>query len=127
MVRLPTLEPGEVTPEQLDGSTSDDDLEAVSGWMKRPLADLSFMLALGPRARFQPHAEQMLASYPQFPKEKMRTGKIQRLLEGGESAFPVYVDADDGHDFVIEGRHRLVALWLTETPLIPVVEVRRRK
>lgn len=34
------------------------------------------------------------------------------MLKNGEKPIPIYVEKDDPHNFIMEGRHRIVAFYL---------------
>ncbi|WP_404666647.1 hypothetical protein [Roseateles asaccharophilus] len=92
---------------QHDGS----DLSAVAGWLKCDVDDLDLVVSAEPIQQFMTQIQQMMESYPEFPAEARRTDKIERLLRAGKPAWPVYVERGDQSSFVMEGRHRIVALY----------------
>lgn len=87
----------------------DKDVAAVAAWLKCPVEGLVLRKARLPLARFAAHVSQCKASYAAFPAEARRTRRIANLLRQGEPARPVYVEENDPHLFVLEGRHRIVA------------------
>lgn len=72
---------------------------------------------------YKKSAQDMYESYDEFPQDKKRTDKIIKLLKKGESPLPIYVEKDDPHYFVMEGRHRMVAFYLLGYEEIMVARV----
>jgi hypothetical protein len=106
MVRYPGIEP---------------DLAAVDEWMR---VAVSYRPTTEPMRRFSQRAQDLLDTYPKFPKDKARTDRIIKALRSGAIPWPIFVDTED--DFIIEGRHRIVAfhvLGLTEVPVVYVSKV----
>ena len=87
------------------------DLRVVASWLKCDVADLSLELREESIDQFMPQVREMLASYDLFPKEAARTDRIERLLRKGAAPRPIYVERDDPHNFILEGRHRIVAFY----------------
>lgn len=88
-----------------------DDLKGLCAWLKCDPARLEIRKDKMAIEVFQAHIESCLASYPSFPKEAQRTQRILRRLQKGEPAYPVFVKEGDEAMFILEGRHRIVALY----------------
>lgn len=86
------------------------DLEHAVKWFSGVSPDeCEFSLSLESIETFRSQIDEMVASYPTFPKERARTKKIASEIKNGERALPVFVEYGDDRNFIIEGRHRIVA------------------
>jgi hypothetical protein len=102
------------------------DLRAVCGWLRVPTQEcLNLILQNEPAARYRTGAREMEATYPEFPEEAARAAKIVALLQRGAPPWPLCVDDQDG--FVMEGRHRVVAMIQLGHDPLPVLRIRRRE
>lgn len=72
---------------------------------------------------FAKTAQEMLGTYGEFPKDAARTQKISKLLNQGSPTYPVFIADADPDNFIMEGRHRIVAFWKAQMPRIPVFYV----
>jgi len=91
---------------------TDSDLKDVAGWLRTTVDNLDIDYKSEPMSLYEKSAKEMYESYDEFPKDKKRTDKIIKLLKKGESPLPIYVEKDDPYNFVMEGRHRMVAFYL---------------
>lgn len=98
------------------------DVAAVAEWVQGPL---SYSVVTEPMTRFASRAQALLDTYPEFPSEKKRTLRIVTAIKRGADQWPIFVDAED--DFILEGRHRIVAFHILGLPTVPVVYVSRRE
>jgi hypothetical protein len=73
---------------------------------------------------FRNQAEEMLATYDEFPKEKSRTYQILKRLKHGERPLPIFIEYGDPQKFIIEGRHRIVAFMQMGLKYVTVVTVK---
>lgn len=103
---------------------AEQDLKDLALWLKCDASELHLVIKDEPIAQFLPQIQEMLASYESFPAEAKRTARIERMLKRGEPARPVYVEEDDEHNFILEGRHRVVALYRMGREVVPVCRVR---
>jgi hypothetical protein len=100
----------------------EDDLAHVGEWVHEP----TFRLKIEPMDLFRERAEHLLSTYPEFPRDKARTNKIVRELKAGAPQRPIFCEAEafsDEDSFIMEGRHRIVAFYLTGCETVPVVYV----
>jgi hypothetical protein len=97
----------------------DGDIEAVGEWMQG--GEFAMQLAQCPISRFSSQISSCHESYPKFPGDEVRAMRILRRLRNGAEPWPLFVDGDD---FVMEGRHRMVAFHLFGLETIPVVFVK---
>lgn len=91
---------------------TDSDLKDVAEWLRTTVDDLDIDYKSEPMSLYEKSAKEMYESYDEFPKDKKRTDKIIKLLKKGERPLPIYVEKGDPHNFVMEGRHRMVAFYL---------------
>ena len=55
------------------------------------------------------------------PDHRIRVEKIKRLLETEKPAWPVFIQKNDPHKRIVEGRHRSVAMMELLVPRLPVL------
>lgn len=72
---------------------------------------------------FKKDAMEMLDSFDEFPKDRKRTEKILKEIAKTGIEYPMYVSKDDDFNFVMEGRHRMVAFLILEKKTVPVCYV----
>lgn len=99
------------------------DLVSIGEWQRANPVDLTYKLVIEPISLVIDDASSMYASYDEFPEDEDRTNKIVELLESGSIQLPVFIEMDDAHNFVMEGRHRMVAFYLLNMSTLPVVYV----
>lgn len=100
------------------------DMQAVCEWMGVSRDALRLVERNESIDRFASQIDSMLASYAHFPDEFRRTKAVLRALKSGEPALPVFVE--EGGDFIMEGRHRIVAFHLLGLESVPVITVSRK-
>lgn len=88
------------------------DLKDVAEWLNTTVDNLEIEYKKEPIDLYEKDATEMLATYDEFPKDKKRTDKIIKILKKGGDPLPIYVEKDDKHNFVMEGRHRIIAFYL---------------
>lgn len=96
------------------------DIKSVSEWMNTSVDNLIIDIKQEPIDKFISSIKEMYSTYEEFPRDAQRTKKIITLLKNGELPLPIYVEKNDPHLFVMEGRHRMVAFWLYGLTTIPV-------
>ena len=104
-------------------SITQQDLKDVSEWLGTSADNVKVELKKEPISKFEKQIKEMHGTYDEFPKDERRTNKILNQLKRGEEALPIYVEKNDKHLFVMEGRHRMVAFWLNKMKEIPVAYV----
>lgn len=102
------------------------DLKDVAEWLRTTVDDLDIEYRKESIDLYLKSAREMLESYDEFPQDKKRTDKIIKLLKKGEEALPIYVEKNDEHNFVMEGRHRMVAFYLLGYQEILVARVQSK-
>lgn len=105
-----------------------EDLKHIAQWLNTQVENVNIEYTKESMDLYRQDAIDMLKSYDEFPKDKKRTDKIIRLLKKGESSLPMYVAKNDHNNFVMEGRHRMVAFYLLgyQEVLVARVEVKKK-
>lgn len=86
------------------------DLQKSVKWMQGvDLHDCEIQLTVESIEIFRKQITEMIESYPAYPKDRARMKKIMQEIKEGERALPVFVEYGDPQNFIIEGRHRIVA------------------
>ena len=107
-------------------SVNEEDLKDVAQWLNTEIENVEITYQKESIKLYENAAKEMYDSYDEFPKDKKRTDKIIRLLKKGQSALPIYVEKDDPHNFVMEGRHRMVAFYLLGYEEVMVARVSKK-
>jgi hypothetical protein len=107
--------------------TLGSDIDDVANWMNCQRESLRFRAGTIPSVKFQSLTETLIASYAEFPKDEQRMRKILKRLEQGEAPIPVFIEDNDPSNFIMEGRHRIVAFLLAELPNVPVYFVSKQE
>ena len=99
------------------------DLDDAIEWF--PGKEVSFIVKENvPMSIFNNQALEMLSTYDEFPQEAKRTAKIKQLILKGGKQLPIFVDTIDiGHNFIVEGRHRIVAFYELGLTSVTVIEI----
>jgi len=114
---------GILTMEQVIKLTSPEDVRDVADWLKKPADQIIWQSKEIPASVFEHQVLEMIDSYKHFPKDKERTKKIMNIVRAGGKPQPVFVEANDPSHFILEGRHRIVAFFLLDMPIVPVIYV----
>lgn len=88
------------------------DLIAVSRWLKTDIKNIEIEEREENIDLYKQQIKEMLFSYTDFKKEEKRTLEIIKKINNGDESYPIYVDRDDEFNFILEGRHRIVAFYL---------------
>lgn len=104
-----------------DGAVLKSDLKDVSDWLGCRTQNLRLTRTSMSLDRFRISAEEMLGTYDEFPNDRKRTEMILEKLYAGEPPIPVFIEKDDPHAFILEGRHRIVAFMIYGLTEVPVV------
>ena len=107
-------------------SITQQDLKEVGEWLGTSADNVKIELKKEPISKFEKQIKEMYGTYDEFPKDAKRTNKILNQLKRGEEVLPIYVEKNDKHLFVMEGRHRMVAFWLNKMKEIPVAYVSKK-
>lgn len=95
-----------------------EDLEHVAEWFKRDLSELSFEFKYEDIEKFKKQITEMLKP---TEEDRERIELILKHLKEGEPPYAIFVDKSD--NFILEGRHRIVAFYLYGLKKIPVYYV----
>ena len=114
--------------EFLDKDLFEKDLESIALWLNvESVSHVHVKIKKIDISLFENQIKEMEESYKEFPLEKKRTQKIFDKLNNGEMPQPIYVGKDDPNNFIMEGRHRIVAFkWFGLNEII-VAEVSEYK
>ncbi len=110
----------------MNDKVNQSDLKSVAEWLNTTVDDLEIDMKNESIQLYCQDAIEMLNSYDEFPKDKKRTDKIISLLKKGETALPIYVEKNDNNNFVMEGRHRMVAFYLLGYKEVLVARVKSK-
>lgn len=102
------------------------DLAEVAQWLKCKPEDLELVVTSDSISPFLSQIEEMEHSLVHFPEDEARVDEIEHQLREGSETWPVYVEAGDETNFVMEGRHRLVAFHRCGLELVQVCRVSAR-
>lgn len=97
------------------------DLSETAKWLKCKPQDLALRMAYLPAEIFRELVNGLVESYDQFPAERRRMQKILEEIENGAPPLPVFIEEDDPENFIMEGRHRIVAFLMAGLPTVPVL------
>lgn len=95
---------------ELDQELHLKDLKDLAEWLgASSVGEIEIVFEMMPISLFEEAINSMESTYDEFPKDKARTKKIYKKLLDGESPQPIYIENGDSSNFVMEGRHRMVA------------------
>jgi len=114
--------------EFLDKALFEKDLESIALWLNvESVGHIDVKIKKISINTFEKQINEMEDSYKEYPLEKKRTQKILDKLNNGEMPQPIYVEKNDPHNYIMEGRHRIVAFkWFGLNEVI-VAEVSEYK
>jgi hypothetical protein len=114
--------------EFLDKDLFEKDLQSIALWLNvESVGHVHVKIKKIHIDTFEKQINEMEETYKEFPLEKKRTQKIFDKLNNGEMPQPIYVGKDDPNNFIMEGRHRVVAFkWFGLNEII-VAEVSEQK
>jgi hypothetical protein len=107
---------------EIEKISAPNDIVDVAEWMGKPVDMLSFRFKYEPISKFIDVINELENSYPDFPSEKARTKKIYKSINNGSPLYAIFVDEKD--NFILEGRHRVVAFKWLGVDTIPVIYVK---
>lgn len=91
----------------------DKDMISVSEWLNTKSENILYEKNKEPIEKYKKQIDEMESTYKEFPNDFKRTKKIYDKIKNGEDLYPIYVEKEDETNFVMEGRHRMVAFkWL---------------
>ena len=100
-----------------------NDIKDVAEWLDTTPNNLTIEIIEEPIQKFINQITEMYQTYDEFPKDAKRTRNIIKSIKQTGKLYPIYVEKNDPHLFVMEGRHRMVAFWLLKLNRSPVAYV----
>ena len=85
------------------------DVKDVGEWLNKPIEEIKYYYKEEPMTMFRDTIEEMESTYDEFIDERDRTEHIVDLLESGNKPMAIFIDLNDKDNFIMEGRHRIVA------------------
>ena len=99
------------------------DIKDVGEWLNKPIDKIKYYYKEEPISMFNDTIEEMESTYDEFTDERDRTEYIVDLLENGNKPMAIFIELKDKDNFIMEGRHRIVAFSWFGLNKIPVVYV----
>lgn len=99
----------------------DEDIKSMSEWLNKEVYDIKFEFIEEDISKFQKQIDEMESSLCYNIDENERVRQIEEILTDGGSPFAIFVDKND--NFILEGRHRIVAFSRQHINKIPVFYV----
>lgn len=103
---------------------TNNDKKDIAEWLNTTVENVDFSaIEYVSIELFKKDAMEMLDSFDEFPKDAKRTEKILKEIKKTGVEYPIYVEKNDEFNFVMEGRHRMVAFLLLGKETVPVCYV----
>jgi hypothetical protein len=99
------------------------DVKDVGEWLNKPIEEIKYYYKEEPISMFNDTIKEMESTYDEFIDERDRTEYIVNLLEKGNKPMAVFIKLNDKDNFIMEGRHRIVAFSWFGLDKVPVVYV----
>lgn len=99
------------------------DVKDVGEWLHKPIKNIKFYFKEEPITLFTDTIHEMESTYDEFIDERDRTEHIVDLLESGHKPMAIFIELNDKDNFIMEGRHRIVAFSWFGLDYVPVVYV----
>jgi len=99
------------------------DVIDVGEWLNKPIEKIKYYYKEEPISMFNNTIEEMESTYDEFTDERDRTEHIVDLLEKGNKPMVIFIELNDKDNFIMEGRHRIVAFSWFGLDKVPVVYV----
>lgn len=111
--------------DDLAKTVMDYDINQVSQWLRTK--NLTFRFDKLPVKIIKKQIQEMYFSYEEFSEDEDRTDKIIEEVNDSGKLYPIFIEENDPNYFVMEGRHRMVAMWKLGYRKIPVMFVSENK
>lgn len=100
------------------------DLESITLWLNvESIKQIDVSMKLVNIETFQSQIDELESTFDECPEDKQRAINIFKNLKTGDAPQPIFVEKDDPKNFVMEGKHRIVAFkWFGLTEVL-VAEV----
>ena len=99
------------------------DVKDVGEWLNKPIDEIKYYYKEEPITMFMDTIDEMESTYDEFIDERDRTEHIVDLLESGNPPMAIFIELNDKYNFIMEGRHRIVAFSWFGLDKVPVVYV----
>lgn len=99
------------------------DVKDVGEWLNKPIDEIKYYYKEEPISMFIDTIREMESTYDEFVDERDRTEHIVDLLESGNKPMAIFIELNDKDNFIMEGRHRIVAFSWFGLDKVPVVYV----
>ena len=99
------------------------DVKDVGEWLNKPIDEIKYYYKEEPITMFMDTIDEMESTYDEFIDERDRTEHIFDLLESGNPPMAIFIELNDKDNFIMEGRHRIVAFSWFGLNKVPVVYV----
>ena len=99
------------------------DIKYVGEWLNKPIQEIKYYYKEEPITMFINTIKSMESTYDEFVDERYRTEYIVDLLEDGNKPMAIFIELNDENNFIMEGRHRIVAFSWFGLNKVPVIYV----
>jgi hypothetical protein len=99
------------------------DVKDVGEWLNKPIEEIKYYYKEEPISMFRDTIKDMESTYNIFPKDKKRTKQIFDQLKNGDKSMAIFIGLNDNNNFILEGRHRIVAFSWFGYNKVPVIYV----
>lgn len=99
------------------------DVKDVGEWLNKPTNVIKYYYKEESIKTFSDTIKEMESTYNEFIDEQDRIEYIIDLLEHGNPPMPVFIELNDKDNFILEGRHRIVAFSWFGLDIVPVIYV----
>ena len=114
----------EITLNDAIKLTQLSDVKDVGEWLDKPIDEIKYYYKEEPISIFIDTIEEMESTYDEFVDELNRTEHIVDLLENGNKPMAIFIELNDKDNFIMEGRHRIVAFSWFGLDKVPVIYVK---
>jgi hypothetical protein len=100
-----------------------EDAQSILEWFSLSHTNrhlLEFTETHRPISEFRNQIVEMAQTLKEFPRDHRRVIKIYKILKHGGDVYPIFVDQ---HNFIMEGRHRVVAQYLSRHKEVIAISV----
>lgn len=99
------------------------DVKDVGEWLNKPIDEIKYYYKEEPITMFKDTIDEMESTYYEFIDERDRTEHIVDLLKSENPPMAIFIQLNDRDNFIMEGRHRIVAFSWFGLDRVPVIYV----
>jgi len=125
-IKLPRLKEKSYIAKEIQKYTDKNDIKDVASWLNTTIDKLLFNYKVIPLKKLEKQIDEMEGTYSEFSKDEERTQIIYKQYKHGGQIFPIFIEKNDPYLFVMEGRHRMVAMKWMDLKKLPVFFVEKR-